>query len=53
MRYTQPTIERTENAVLSIQSVGIADNGKPEGFNLDSAVSPARNTTPLAYEADE
>lgn len=53
MHYTQPKILKTEDAVCAIQSVGLADSSKPDGFFLDMAVSPARNTTQNAYEADE
>lgn len=53
MRYSQPKILRTDEAVLAIQSVGLNDNSKPDGAFLDSAVDPARNTTIGAYEADE
>jgi hypothetical protein len=53
MRYSQPKILRTDDAVLAIQHVGVADNDKPIGDYLDTAVSPARNTDISAYEADE
>jgi len=53
MRYIQPRIIRTDDAAVTIQSVGSSDASKPDGMYLDSAVAPARNTTVMAYEADE
>jgi hypothetical protein len=52
MRYTEPKIIRTENAVSLIQHVGdVNDSTKPLEDILDN--NQTKQTSPSAYEADE
>jgi len=53
MRYTHPTILKTNNAIAAIQYVGSPNTSKPMGTFWDFAVTPAQLTQSPAYEADE
>jgi len=53
MRYTHPTILKTNNAIAAIQHVGCPNPAKPPGPFLERAVFPNQLTDAAAYEADE
>lgn len=53
MRYIQPQIFRTENAILAIQSLDRPANEKPLGVLLDNARNRPAFSSISSYEADE